>query len=122
MVLLDQVNGLNAVRSLRHHIHPAHLGQKIAKLVAGQLFVVDDERGDVHANRTSIVGSEPASVNCEVGRIGVFTGCVNAHCGCQEVSGHDFSRDAERKKDSGFSRWGIHSAETMHPQGLKPNF
>ena len=60
MVLLDQVNGLDAVGSLRHHIHAAHLVEQILQLVAGQLFVVDDERGDRHAQpEASIVGREP---------------------------------------------------------------
>ncbi len=48
MVFLDQVHGLDAIGSLGHHFHAAHLGKQILELVASQLFVVDNERGEGH--------------------------------------------------------------------------
>ena len=50
-MLLDQLHGFNAVGPLCHHLHAAHLAEQVPELVAGQLFVVDDERGEVHAIR-----------------------------------------------------------------------
>ena len=50
MVLVDQIHGLNAVRALRNDIHIADRIKQVLELVAGQLFVVDNERGDGHGN------------------------------------------------------------------------
>ncbi len=50
-MLLDQFHGLDAVGSLRHHLHAAHLAEQVLQLLAGQLFVVDDERGEGHVNQ-----------------------------------------------------------------------
>ena len=49
MMLLDEVDGLNAVRSLGNDIDAADGVEQVLELVAGQLFVVDDERGDGHS-------------------------------------------------------------------------
>jgi len=60
--------GLDAVGSLSNHIHAAHLGEQVGKLLAGQLFVVDDERGrgscGAKEERSLIVGRLPRRVNC----------------------------------------------------------
>ena len=48
MVLLDQVHGLDTVAALGYDVHAAHRLEKILELVAGQLFIVDDERGQGH--------------------------------------------------------------------------
>jgi hypothetical protein len=47
-VLLDQIDSFNAVRALGHHIHAAHRVQQVLQLVASQLFVIDNERGNIH--------------------------------------------------------------------------
>ena len=44
MVFIDKVDGLNAVRSLGDDVDVADGIEQILQLVAGQLFVVDDER------------------------------------------------------------------------------
>jgi len=50
MVLLDQLHGLDAVGSLRTtSTRPP--GQAVGKLLASQLFVVDDKRGNGHAGQ-----------------------------------------------------------------------
>ena len=49
MVLLNQLHSLDAVGSLRHDLHAAHLVEQVGQLLASQLFVVDDERGESHA-------------------------------------------------------------------------
>src|ERR1017187_3142093 len=49
MVLLDQVHGLNAVGPLPNNFNVPHRVEQILQLFAGQLFVVDDERRDRHA-------------------------------------------------------------------------
>ena len=61
-MLFNQVHGLNAVSSLGHHVHAAHLFEQVLELVAGQLFVVDDERGDGQAGQpieSSIANAKP---------------------------------------------------------------
>ena len=49
-MFLDQVDGFDSVGSLGDHIHAAHGFEQVLELVAGQLFVVDDERGERHAD------------------------------------------------------------------------
>ena len=48
MVLLDEVNGFNAVGSLGEDFDASDFVEEEAELVAGQLFVVDDEGGERH--------------------------------------------------------------------------
>ncbi len=50
MVLVDEVDGLNAVGALGNHVHVAHRIEQVFELVAGQLFIVDNERGNGHGN------------------------------------------------------------------------
>ncbi len=49
VVFLDQVYGFNAVGSLGHDLDAADRVEQVLQLVAGQLFVVDNERGKRHA-------------------------------------------------------------------------
>jgi hypothetical protein len=51
VVLLDQIHGFNPVGSLGNYINAAHGIEQILELIAGQLFVIDDERGDGHENQ-----------------------------------------------------------------------
>ena len=53
-VLLNQVDTLDSVRPLCNHVNAPHRIQKELKLLASQLFVVDDERGEVHAGLTQV--------------------------------------------------------------------
>ena len=47
-VLLDQVDGFDAILALRHHLHVIQRLQQIRQLVAGQLLVVNNEGGERH--------------------------------------------------------------------------
>jgi hypothetical protein len=51
MMLFDQFHCLNAVGPLRHDVYILRRLQKIRKLVASQLFVIDNEGGYRHAER-----------------------------------------------------------------------
>ena len=55
MVLVDEVDGLDAVRALGNDIHVADRIEQVLELVAGQLFVVDNERRDGHGTEQLIV-------------------------------------------------------------------
>jgi len=48
VVLLDEVNGFNAVGSVGEDLDAADFVEEEAELFAGQLFVVDDEGGEGH--------------------------------------------------------------------------
>ena len=51
VVLLNELDGLNAVAALGEDIDAADLVEEVAELFASELFVVDDEGGDGHAGR-----------------------------------------------------------------------
>ena len=49
-MLFDQLHALDSIRSLRNNVDAARGVQQELKFFPGQLFVVDDERGEVHAD------------------------------------------------------------------------
>jgi hypothetical protein len=48
MVFVDEIDGLNAVRALGNDIYIPDGIEQVLELVASQLFVIDNERGDGH--------------------------------------------------------------------------
>ena len=64
IVFADQADRFQAILALRDHVHVVQVFEQIGELIARQLFVVDDDRGERHrvqsraADETGIYGGD----------------------------------------------------------------
>ncbi len=66
IVFADQGDGFQAVLALRDYVHIVQVLEQVGELVACQLFVVDDDRGEGHRVSSRAGGTRSCGGDCHI--------------------------------------------------------